>query len=97
MKVYEIGSGQLSLSVIKCIIDENQQLKLAALAIGRIQKCRTYLDDKLSTNEDPIYGINTGFGYLQHVKIDKENLTQYNIIFYCLTPVEPDKKCRCRL
>ena len=76
MTVYEIGSGQLSLSVIKCIIEENQQLKLAELAIGRIQKCRTYLDDKLSTNEDPIYGINTGFGYLQHVKIDKENLTQ---------------------
>ena len=76
MKVYEIGSGQLSLSVIKCIIDEKQQLKLAALAVERIQKCRTYLDNKLSTNEDPIYGINTGFGYLQYVKIDKENLIQ---------------------
>jgi histidine ammonia-lyase len=72
MTVYEIGSGQLSLSVIKDI----SKIKLSTLAIERIQKCRTYLDDKLSTNEDPIYGINTGFGYLQNVKVDKENLTQ---------------------
>ncbi len=72
MTVYEIGSGQLSLSVIKDIA----QIKLSAVAIARIQKCRKYLDDKLGNNEEPIYGINTGFGYLQHVKIDKENLTQ---------------------
>lgn len=72
MTVYEIGSGQLSLSVIKDI----SKIKLSTLAIERIEKCRKYLDDKLSTNQDPIYGINTGFGYLQHVKIDKENLAQ---------------------
>lgn len=72
MTVYEIGSGQLSLSVIKDI----SKIKLSVLAIERIEKCRTYLDDKLSTNNDPIYGINTGFGYLQNVKVDKENLTQ---------------------
>ncbi|MEJ5993562.1 histidine ammonia-lyase [Pedobacter sp. Du54] len=72
MTVYEIGSGQLSLSVIKDI----SKIKLSALAIERIKKCRNYLDDKLSTNEDPIYGINTGFGYLQNVKVDNENLTQ---------------------
>ena len=76
MKDYQIGSGQLSLSVIKNIIEEKQQLSLSASAIERIIKCRKYLDDKLSTNEDPIYGINTGFGYLQHVKVESENLTQ---------------------
>lgn len=72
MTVYEIGSGQLSLSEIRDIT----KIKLSSLAIERIQKCRTYLDNKLSTNEDPIYGINTGFGYLQNVKVDKANLTQ---------------------
>jgi histidine ammonia-lyase len=76
MIAYEIGSGQLSLVLIKNIIEAQQQIKLSAIAIARIEKCRKYLDDKLSTNEEPIYGINTGFGYLQHVKIDKENLTQ---------------------
>lgn len=76
MKDYQIGSGQLSLSVIKQIIVEQKQLSLAPLAIERIVKCRKYLDDKLSENEHPIYGINTGFGYLQHVKIEAENLSQ---------------------
>ncbi|RZK16357.1 MAG: histidine ammonia-lyase [Flavobacterium sp.] len=76
MKDYQIGSGQLSLSVIKQIITEKKQLSLSALAIERIIKCRKYLDDKLSENENPIYGINTGFGYLQHVKIEAENLSQ---------------------
>ncbi|RZJ77157.1 MAG: histidine ammonia-lyase [Flavobacterium sp.] len=76
MKDYQIGSGQLSLSVIKQIIAEKKQLSLSALAIERIIKCRKYLDDKLSENKDPIYGINTGFGYLQHVKIEAENLSQ---------------------
>jgi histidine ammonia-lyase len=76
MKDYQIGSGQLSLSVIKQIIAEKKQLSLSPLAIERIIKCRKYLDDKLSENENPIYGINTGFGYLQHVKIEAENLNQ---------------------
>ncbi|RZK40841.1 MAG: histidine ammonia-lyase [Pedobacter sp.] len=76
MKVYEIGSGQLSLSVIKEIIDENQHLQISIVAKERIAACRKYLDDKLTRTDDAIYGINTGFGYLQNVKVDKENLTQ---------------------
>lgn len=73
---YEIGSGQLSLTTIKQIVGKNQTIKLSAIAIERIEKCRKYLDDKLNRHEDPIYGINTGFGYLQHIKIETENLTQ---------------------
>lgn len=76
MNAYEIGSGQLSLALIQNIIEEKHTLKLADLAVERINKCRKYLDDKLSTHKDPIYGINTGFGYLQNVKIEAENLTQ---------------------
>jgi histidine ammonia-lyase len=76
MKLYEIGSSQLSISLIKKIIDEQQKISLSSLSIDKINKCRTYLDDKLSKNNDPIYGINTGFGYLQHIKVDSANLTQ---------------------
>lgn len=76
MTVYEIGSEQLSLTVIQHIIDQGLAIKLSTTAIKKITKCRRYLDDKLSNNNDPIYGINTGFGYLQHVKIEAENLTQ---------------------
>ncbi|WP_113651149.1 histidine ammonia-lyase [Pedobacter namyangjuensis] len=76
MTIYEVGSGQLTVNVIKEIIAKNSSLKLSNDAVARIEKCRKYLDDKLSNNEDPIYGINTGFGYLQHVKVESENLTQ---------------------
>jgi histidine ammonia-lyase len=73
---YEVGSGLLSLAVIKDTIEKKARIKLAALDVERIKKCRQYLDDKLNNHTDPIYGINTGFGYLQNVKIEAENLTQ---------------------
>lgn len=76
MNTYEIGSAPLSLTWIKTLIEQRTVLQLSADAIARIEKCRKYLDEKLSRHENPVYGINTGFGYLQHIKIDKENLSQ---------------------
>ncbi len=76
MSEYEIGSGILSLAVIEDLTQNKVKIKLAAEAIERVKKCRKYLDDKLSNHTDPVYGINTGFGYLQNVKIEAENLTQ---------------------
>ena len=76
MTNYEIGSGKLSLPIIAQLIKAGTALKLSDLAVERIEKCRKYLDDKLNSTNDPIYGINTGFGYLQHIKIESENLTQ---------------------
>ena len=74
--VYEIGSSQLTLAIIETLIEKKLTIKLSKLAIERIEKCRKYLDDKLSENDSPIYGINTGFGYLQNVKIEADHLTQ---------------------
>lgn len=76
MTNFEIGSEALSLSLIAQLLQSKASLSIADLAKERIVKCRQYLDEKLSNNEAPIYGINTGFGYLQHVKIEEENLTQ---------------------
>lgn len=76
MTNYEIGAQQLSLAVIQQLINEQKSISLSGLAVARIEKCRQYLDDKLNDNEDPIYGINTGFGYLQNVKVDSAHLTQ---------------------
>src|SRR5690606_39987077 len=41
----------------------------------RSNKCREYLDNKMQTETNPIYGINTGFGSLYSVKISSEDLT----------------------
>jgi histidine ammonia-lyase len=73
--MYEITT-QISIEEIQDIIVNNKQIKLSDDAKARIVKCRTYLDEKLANNDQPIYGINTGFGSLHSTKISNENLVQ---------------------
>ncbi|NMB73004.1 MAG: histidine ammonia-lyase, partial [Bacteroidales bacterium] len=47
---------------------------LSEEAKDRIQRCRDYLDNKLASSDEPLYGINTGFGALCDCKISRENL-----------------------
>jgi len=77
-----IGTSHLSLSDIQTIVLENRKIALSEEAVENIQKCRAYLDDKMERESAPIYGINTGFGSLCDVKIEKENLTllQENLV-----------------
>jgi len=71
-----ISSDVLSLETINQILLENKSLALSEEAKVNIQKCREYLDKKMQSQTDPIYGINTGFGSLCNVKISNENLSQ---------------------
>lgn len=82
MPVFYISEQPLTLNVLKEIILKNKPIALSSESIERIQKCRNYLNDKLKRHEEPIYGINTGFGYLQNIKIEEENLTklQHNLL-----------------
>ncbi|MBT8317377.1 MAG: histidine ammonia-lyase [Lutibacter sp.] len=58
------------------LILSEKKLKLSNEAIEKIENCRNYLDQKIKSDSFPIYGINTGFGSLCNVKIDKNNLQQ---------------------
>ncbi|MCZ4223943.1 histidine ammonia-lyase [Pedobacter rhodius] len=82
MPIFYLGDGQLHINTISEITSGNYVIALSEKAIERINKCRTYLDDKLAINNEPVYGINTGFGYLQNVKVEQENLTklQHNLL-----------------
>jgi histidine ammonia-lyase len=71
-----ISSELLQLEMLQEIISEHKSLALSEEAKLNIQKCREYLDKKMDKSDDPIYGINTGFGSLCNVKISKENLSQ---------------------
>ena len=71
-----ITNNKLNLRIVNDIISEKKKLQLSDDAIERIRKCRQYLDDKMETHKDPIYGINTGFGSLYNVKITSKNLTK---------------------
>jgi len=71
-----ISSDVLSLEKIQQIINTNLLLSLSEEAKINIEKCRVYLDQKMASNDEPIYGINTGFGSLCNVKISNENLSK---------------------
>ena len=69
-----INSKHIDFETLRTIVHTNTPIKLSEEAIKNIEKCRAYLDEKIKTNHQPIYGINTGFGSLCNVKIDNKNL-----------------------
>ena len=66
----------MHLEQLQDIISQHKTLALSEEAKINIQKCRAYLDKKILTSTEPIYGINTGFGSLCNVVISNENLSQ---------------------
>jgi histidine ammonia-lyase len=71
-----ISTDVLTLETLQQIVAEHKTVALSEEAKINIQQCRDYLDQKMASNETPIYGINTGFGSLCNVKISNENLSQ---------------------
>ncbi len=67
---------KLTLDKIQEIIDKKMALALSDEAKRRIEKCRNYLNQKMETQKEPIYGITTGFGSLCNISISKEQLSQ---------------------
>ncbi len=74
--IHYISSERLTLARVKDIIDNHVQLALSDDAKSRITKCRNYLDVKMETQKEPIYGVTTGFGSLCNISISKEQLSQ---------------------
>lgn len=74
--VHYISSDVFSLELLEEIISQHKTLELSEEARINIEKCRTYLDNKMQSHGEPIYGINTGFGSLCNIKISNENLTK---------------------
>ena len=71
-----VSTELLSLETLEEIISHGKQLALSEEATVNIQKCRAYLDKKMASQSEAIYGINTGFGSLCNVKISNENLSK---------------------
>lgn len=75
-KVHEISPEHLSLQKLYETFNENSEVKLSDEASKLIDACRAYLDKKIQEAEDPIYGINTGFGSLYNITIEGNDLAQ---------------------
>ena len=65
---------KLDLQQLQQIVEGNKAIGLSEEAISAINNCREYLDKKVAATQDPIYGINTGFGSLCGTSIAKEDL-----------------------
>ena len=67
---------------VKNLLAFDQLVSITFAAHEKILACREYLDKKLAGSDEPFYGINTGFGFLQNVRIDASQLRslQENLI-----------------
>ncbi len=77
-----LDSKWINFQQVKNLLDYEQLVSITFDAHERILQCRQYLDNKLSNSNELYYGINTGFGYLQNVQIDKDQIAelQYNLL-----------------
>lgn len=73
---HHISAERLTIERVSEIITKGLKLDLSQDAIDRITRCRRYLDEKIEHQEEPIYGINTGFGSLCNISIGKTELSQ---------------------
>src|SRR5688572_26422674 len=78
-----ISDNKLSLEDLAKVNAGKLSVALSADAKEKIKRCREYLDRKIETTAQPIYGINTGFGslynrYISHDQLEKlqENLVK---------------------
>lgn len=74
--MHEINKNWLTLNEINDLFKSSKKIKLSEEATQAIESCRTYLDEKLSRHDKPIYGINTGFGSLCDTQISNNQLEQ---------------------
>ena len=74
--IYQIQTKHLDFNTLSTIIHEDKNLELSNDVKKNITNCRSYLDKKLETSTEPIYGINTGFGSLCNVKISDKDLSK---------------------
>src|SRR6185312_5869335 len=69
-----LDKSLLTFQQLKHLLKYKQLVSITYAAHEAILKCRAYLDEKINSSDELFYGINTGFGFLQNVKIETEQL-----------------------
>lgn len=80
--MHSISDHQLKLADIENVLSGNMLIQLSEGAKKKIVRCREFLDQKLKSSSEPIYGINTGFGslYNRHISADQLEKLQENLV-----------------
>ena len=81
-KIHKISTAHLSVDKLQDIIENGYKLELSDESKALILKCRNYLDNKLKNQEEPIYGVSTGFGCFCDISVNSEQLSvlQRNLV-----------------
>lgn len=75
-KTHYISDQPLILQQVQEVIYGDYSLALSSEATEKINKCRQYLDEKVQSSSEPVYGINTGFGSLYNKNISRDDLSK---------------------
>ncbi|MBR9860820.1 histidine ammonia-lyase [bacterium] len=68
-----------SIEEIISILNSTDHVLLSQDTQKRIERCNHFLLDKIKWSEDPIYGVNTGFGALYNKEISEDQLAQLQV------------------
>lgn len=81
-QTHVISSEKLTVTDLQRMVSGHTALTLSREAESSIVRCRRYLDEKIKSSREPIYGINTGFGslYNRHISKDQLEKLQENLV-----------------
>lgn len=73
-----IDGNSLSIEDIIAVVDGGEKAEIADSALNQIRKSKKSLMKILESGK-PVYGVNTGFGSLLNVNVEKHNIVQLQI------------------
>ncbi|MEN6618224.1 MAG: histidine ammonia-lyase [Rikenellaceae bacterium] len=76
MDCFHICLKNHTLEDLEILFNNDCTIELSEEVRGKIINCRKYLDNKMKSQKEPIYGINTGFGSLCNVTVSNDQLSQ---------------------
>lgn len=79
MKSFILNHQTFDLNTLFHVIQNNVPVSLGNEATQSVQKCRTYLDQKVADSDRTIYGVNTGFGSLYDQSISQDDLANLQV------------------
>lgn len=74
----ELDGGSLTLAQLEAIADGHETVSLHPAAASRVDRARAIVDEKAAA-DDPVYGINTGFGALAETAVPRDSLDQLQV------------------
>lgn len=76
--VITLDGQSLTLEQVAQVARGGQTVRLSEAAAQRVQRARALVDGH-AASEAPVYGVNTGFGYLSNIRIPAADLAQLQI------------------